>query len=148
MQCLYWLVKSEIPHTGHYNSLLKAVQFMGCEQLKHLHQSENAKYTSQRIIQEFLKVMAGQLEQQMFCSLQSSTFFSLLIDESTDIAVVNELVMYARFLIPDATVGTAFLTIAELPNGTAETVEGAIVPYLEDKSLSIERMMGFGSDDH
>ena len=30
MQCLYWLVKSEIPHTGHYNSLLRAVQFMGC----------------------------------------------------------------------------------------------------------------------
>ena len=47
MQCLYWLVKSEILHTGHYNSLLSAVQFMGCEQLKHLNQGENAKYTSQ-----------------------------------------------------------------------------------------------------
>jgi len=67
-------VKSEIPHTGHYNSLLKAVQLMGCEQSKHLHQGENAKCTSQRIIQEFLKVMADQLEQQMFCSLQSSMF--------------------------------------------------------------------------
>ena len=33
MQSLYWLVKSEILHTGHYNSLLSAVQFMGCEQL-------------------------------------------------------------------------------------------------------------------
>lgn len=75
MQCLYWLVKLEILHTGHYNSLLKAVKFMGYEQLKHLHQGVNAKYTSQRIIQEFLKVMAGQLEQQMFCSLQFSTFF-------------------------------------------------------------------------
>jgi len=48
---------------------------MGCERLKHLHQGENAKYTGQRIIQEFLKVMADQLEQQMFCSLQSSMFF-------------------------------------------------------------------------
>ena len=69
-----------------------------------------------------------------------------MIDESTDIAVLKELVMYAHFLLPDATVGTAFLTIAELQNGTAEAVKGAIVAYLDEKSLSIERMMGFESD--
>lgn len=62
MQCLHWLVKSEIPYTGHYNSLLSAVQVMGCEQLKHLNQGENAKYTSQQIIQEFLQVMAARFE--------------------------------------------------------------------------------------
>ena len=69
-----------------------------------------------------------------------------MIDESIDIAVVKELVVYARFLLPDATVSTAFLRISELPNGTAEAVEGVLVSYLEDKSLSIERMVGFGSD--
>ena len=61
MQCLYW---SEIPHTGNYESLLKVVQLMGCQQLKHLNQGENAKYTSQRIIQEFLQVMAVEIESQ------------------------------------------------------------------------------------
>ena len=54
--------------------------------------------------------------------------------------------MYARFRLPDATVSTAFLRISDFPNGTAEAVEGALVSYLEDKSLSIECMMGFGSD--
>lgn len=53
MQCLYWLVKHEIPHISNYGSLLKAVEFMGCERLHHLRVGENAKYTSQRIIQEF-----------------------------------------------------------------------------------------------
>ena len=42
MECLYWIIKSEIPHTTHYNSLVKAVEFMGCNQLKHLHHGENA----------------------------------------------------------------------------------------------------------
>ena len=44
MQCLYWLVKEDIPHTTNYPSLLNAVEFMGCTQLKHLQCSENAKY--------------------------------------------------------------------------------------------------------
>ena len=57
MQCLYWLVKEEIPHTTNYPSLLKAVEFMGCSQLKHLQCGENAKYTSRRITMEFLQVM-------------------------------------------------------------------------------------------
>ncbi len=36
MQTLYWLVLSEIPHTTNYPSLIQAVEFMGCSQLKHL----------------------------------------------------------------------------------------------------------------
>ena len=50
MQCLYWLVKSEISHTSHYGSLIGAMKFIGCDIFKHLHCGENAKYTSQRII--------------------------------------------------------------------------------------------------
>ena len=58
MQCLYWLVYSEIPHTTKYSSLVDAVQFMGCEHFKLLHRSENAKYKSEHIIQEFRQVMS------------------------------------------------------------------------------------------
>ena len=43
MQCLYWLVKEEILHTTNYSSLLNAVEFMGCTQLKHFQCSEIAK---------------------------------------------------------------------------------------------------------
>ena len=123
MQCLCWLVKSEIPHTGNSESLLNAVHFMGCEQLMHLNQGENAKYTSQRIIQDFLEVMAVQIEHQMLRNVRGG-YFSVMIDKSTDIALCKELVMYAHYLLPDATVGTAFVTISELFNGTAETIGG------------------------
>ena len=43
--------------------------------------------------------MGCQLEYQVFYSLLSSTFFSLMIDESTDIAVVKELVMYTTHCV-------------------------------------------------
>ena len=31
MQCLYWLVKSEVSHTTKYGSLVDTVQYMGCD---------------------------------------------------------------------------------------------------------------------
>ena len=140
MQCLYWLVKSEVPHTSHYNSLVKAVEFMGCDHLRHLHKGDNEKYTSQRIIQEFLQVTGGQIERDQFESLLSSPFFSIMIDESTDVAVLTEMVIYVRYISPEAEVCTHFLTITELPDGTAETIERTVTTYLEHKGLSIAQI--------
>ena len=146
MQCLYWLVKEEIPHTTNYPSLLNAVEFMGCTQLKHLQCSENAKYTSRRITTEFLQVMGEQVEQEKLNDLLASPVFSILIDETTDIAVINEMAIYARFIDSDAHVRTVFLKIVELANGCAETIEAALMAYLEEQSIPLSRLVGFGSD--
>ena len=37
-------------------------------------------------------------------------------------------------------------SISELFNGTAETIEGELVPFLDNKPLSINNMVIFGSD--
>ena len=42
--------------------------------------------------------MAVQIEKEQLQSVLSSAYFSLMIDESTDIAVLNEMVIYARFI--------------------------------------------------
>ena len=85
MQCLYWLVKEEIPHTLNYPSMLKAVEIMGCCQLKHLQHGDNAKYTSRRVTQEFLQIMGDMIEQAQLRNLVASPVYSLLIDVTTDI---------------------------------------------------------------
>ena len=146
MQCPYWLVKSEVPHTTNYNSLIKAAEFMGCPQLKHLYHGENAKYSSQRTIQEFLKVIGEQIEQEILVNLLTSPLYSIMIDETTDVSVLKELVVYALYLTTGAKVCTSFLAIIDLPNGTAETVERYLTTYLESKNIPISRMVGFGTD--
>ena len=146
MQCLYWLVKSEIPHTTHYNSLITAVEFMGCQHLQHLNHGENAKYTSQRTIQEFLQVIGEQIEHELLNSVHTSPMYSIMIDETTDVSILKEMVIYVMYLTPEAKVCTGFLTINELPDGTAETVEKNLTAYLESKDMPLSRMVGFGSD--
>ena len=63
-----------------------------------------------------------------------------MIDESTDVAVLTEMVIYVRYISPEAEVCTHFLTITELPDGTAETIERTVTTYLEHKGLSIAQI--------
>jgi hypothetical protein len=145
MQCLYWLVKSEVSHTTKYGSLVDAVQYMGCDYFKHLNVAENAKYKSQRIIGEFLQVIATQIEEKQLQNALSADYFSLLIDESTDVAVINEMVIYARYMY-NGNVATTFLKICELFNGTADTIETSLQEFMTDKGLPISRKVGLGTD--
>ena len=72
--------------------------------------------------------MATQIEKEKLQDVLSSKFYSLMIDESTDVAVVNEMVVYARY-IKNGKVTTTFMKICELFNGTADTIENTLVSY-------------------
>ena len=63
--------------------------------------------------------------------LQSSEFFSLMTDESTDIGVLKQLVLVGRY-VSNSGVKTSFLYIRDIVNGRAETVEGSILHTLSD----------------
>ena len=90
--------------------------------------------------------MGKQVEQKKLNDLLASPVFSILIDETTDIAVINEMVIYACFIDLDAHVRTVFLKIVELTNGCAEIIEAALMAYLEEQSIPLSRLVGFGSD--
>ena len=115
--------------------------FMSCDYFKHLSHEDNAKYKSQRII-EFFQIMAVQMEKEQLQGVLSSSYFSLMINKTTDIADLNEMVIYARY-IENGKVSTNFLKICELFNGTADTTETTLVAYMEDKGLSV---VGLGTD--
>ena len=126
--------------------MLKAVEFMGCTQLKHLNCGENAKYSSRQVKMEFLQVMGEQVVQEKLNNLLASPIFSILINETIDIAVISEMVIYARYLDANAHPCTVFLKITELPNGCAETIESALLSYLEEHFIPLSCLVGFGSD--
>lgn len=55
MKCMYWLVKEEV---AKFASLLNLVLDLGCSYLKALNQGENAHYTSERIMNEFVQALS------------------------------------------------------------------------------------------
>ena len=42
---------------------------------------------------------------------------------------------------------TSFLCIIDIPNGTAEKIENAILQYVGDKLLQVTKLCAFGSDE-
>ena len=99
---------------------------------------------TQQTIRELLQSLSSVVEEQVLEDLQSSEF-SLMTDESTDIAVLKQLVLVARYLTKGG-VRTSFLHVRNIHNGTAETIEAALLQSLTDKGLIITRLRGLGSD--
>ena len=147
MKSIYWLAKQEIPHTTNYVPLLNLARSWGCEFVDHLFVGRNATYCSERMVQEFLDVLASQIEIDQHKDIFSSQYISLMTDETTDIAVVKELVLYARYLAPDGGAPkSTFLKIRDLVDGTAESIYNAITQYCETKDIPLSKCVGFGSD--
>lgn len=139
-------MKSELPHATNYGFLLKAIEFMGCIQLHLLHHGDTAKYTSQKVTLEFLEVIGEQIEAEQLKALVNAPFFSVMVNVSTDVAILKELVIYCRYVASSGKVHTSFLSILQLFNGTAEAVEEALRACLEGKSMPSSHLVGFSSD--
>ena len=146
MKIIYWLAKEEVAHTTKYESLLDLAIDLGCNYLKDLNVAGNATYRSRQIVGEFLQSISRQLEEDTLQQLVSSTYFSIMTDESTDISVLKQLVLVVRYLLPTGDVTTSFLAIDDLPDGTAETIEAAILKITDTKSVDLSKLRGFGSD--
>lgn len=61
-----------------------------------------------RITQEFIQVMGDMIEQAQLRDLLASPVYSLLIDETTDIAIIKEIVIYAHYIDSEAQIHTVF----------------------------------------
>ncbi|XP_038054694.1 zinc finger protein 862-like [Patiria miniata] len=98
-------------------------------------------------MQEMIEVLATVTRQKIHKSLQESPCFSLLIDETTDVAVLNQLIIFAQYLSPKSgKVTTSFLQVVDLPNGLAQTITTAVQDMLQSLSLPQTKFVGLGSD--
>ena len=150
MRSLYFLLKPSLPHTTVFGPFLDFCILQGCEYLSNLHLAGNAHYQSERIIHEFLAEFGTQVFRGLLSQLNDSLYIALMADETTDIAVTKELILYARYIVPTATpqqcVRSIFLQLSELSDGKANTITTAILELLSSLDLSINKVMGFGSD--
>ena len=73
--------------------------------------------------------------------LQSDSI-SLMVDESTDVLVLKQQVIYGRCVV-DGELRSHFLGMKDLINGTAETIETSLVQFLQYVGLNVS---SFGSN--
>lgn len=143
---MYWPIKAEGPHTTNFESLVELCESLGCEYLQNIRKADNAKYTSERFMQEVVEVL-GSCPRGDSKGSEGFTLLAILADETTDKAVLEQLILYVRYLLGKGTIECSFLGTFELSNCKTQTITDKICSVCNDLDLSLnERMCGFGSD--
>ena len=145
MRILYWLAKEEVAHFTKFDSLRQLCLDLGCNYFKELNVGGNAKYNSHQMIDEWLTILSDTIEEDLLRKIQLSPAIGLMCDESTDISVTKELILYAR-IIACKKVSTHFLKLIDIPDGKAETIETALISYLDQTNIPISSITVFSSD--
>ena len=145
IKVMHWLAKEEIAHTTKFESLISLAVSIGAKELKSRSKGGNAKYTSERTMYEIIEVLSATIEEEILQVISTSPLISILCDESTDIAILKQLVVYVRY-IKNGEVVTRFLKIQDLFDGTAVTIEAALIDILSKLQIPLEKVAAFGSD--
>ena len=77
--------------------------------------------------------------------LHKASYYSIMADECTDIATVEELSVYCRW-VEDGLPVEHFLEIIHLPKGYAEIIYSALIDCLKEKNLQVKKIVGMGFD--
>ena len=163
---LYFLAKQRIPHTTNFEPLLDLLGLLGVNVKSRIQIAKNALYTSDKSIQEMIFVISEVIESQILKEMRESSHFSLLLDESTDCTVTEQLVIHGRY-IHHATgelkshflkvIDTLQPEIESVCSGSAsnvdtcisvcaQTITNRVSEYVASAELEMEKLRGIGTD--
>ena len=94
---------------------------------------------------EVLQCLARAIMHLLVNDINTAECFSLLIDESTDVSIHKQLVLYVVFPTPSGP-SCQYLRIIQLVGGTAVTIHQAIVTEFNNLGINIKQMLGLATD--
>ena len=134
LRCLYWLAKQEVPHTTNFSSLKELCVLLGNTTLPRLAVSKNMTYQSEQSMQEILQAISSCLEEEALRKVCASPYYSIVVDESTDLSVQKQLGVVVHYLDMDTALPECkYMKLLEITSvhATAEVVTSIITGYLE-----------------
>lgn len=143
MLSVYWLAHEEIANVK-LKSLLKLEEQVGLQEMSHW------KNTSERCQREQRLLLGQLLKKTTLARIKEAKWFSILVDEVTDCAVIEQLLIYIGYVDETGETHFDFLEVkdclATSDSADAETITRLIIEELKESGLQVEHACGFGSD--
>ena len=116
LRILYFLCKQKIAHFPNLDEVVQLMVENGDDEVrKHLDTApRNANYGSHVAISEYLDAISLGVQQGLLKSLKEAAFYSILADESTDIATLEELFICFRWVDSSGSPVEHFLGLVSL----------------------------------
>nr|XP_006813847.1 PREDICTED: zinc finger protein 862-like [Saccoglossus kowalevskii] len=117
----------------------------GCKSLEILRHSDRVCYTHSTSVDDFLECIAEVVENEIIRKMKSAKFYSLELDESTDIGICQNLMIYIRGVV-DGKIESHFLSVSMLSSATAEALYEEVKHVIDDKGLLLSNLISLGTD--
>lgn len=135
---VYFAAKENQPNSD-VNKLLDLLKLSGVD----VKYSDLHSETISDIQQSLLWV----IDENMKSELESTKYYGLVVDESTDLSVHKKLVIYIRYVCPKShNVKSKLIGDIRIQDGTAETIVMEIKNKLKGVGLETVNLVGLGSD--
>ncbi|XP_060571778.1 E3 SUMO-protein ligase KIAA1586-like isoform X2 [Ruditapes philippinarum] len=122
----------------------------GVSQLADLKVNKHTSYEHSDSTREFQESISAVIEENILERVKSSEKYSLMFDESTDISVHQNLIMYIRILETDhlgvVNPKTHFFCIDSLERANAESIYAKVICTLNEKGIKLSGLCGVSTD--
>ena len=144
LQCSYFLAKNNLSY-----DLQEDLCWFVQTQIKNATGKDfelgYGSYTNDKAAREMIASFAMDIESDTTSKIKEAKYFTLMIDESTDISTSKNLIMMVRFAEKGQVV-TKLLDIVAVTCGKAEAIQQAITDKFSKAGLDFKDLVGFSSD--
>ena len=146
LRIMYFLCKQKIVHFSNFDEVVQLMVENGNDEVrKHLDTApRNANYGSYVAISEYLDAISLWVQQGILRSLKEAAFYSILADESTDIATIEELSICFRWVDCSGSSVEHFLGLISLSACDAASIFAALKSFLADSDIDAGKLRGQG----
>ncbi len=102
-------------------------------------------YQSAHTCKEFSGIFSEMLDQELMDQLKQSPFFTLQLDESTDVSMEKHLAIYITYKYGNKPV-TRFLQLRKIQDADAGAIVNAVVSVCASRGISMSKLVGLGTD--
>lgn len=105
---------------------------------------KNASYKSPDIQIELIHLAGLEVRDSLLCKIKSAGWLSVMADECTDIATIEQMSICIRFVDDKPEVGEAILGFVKLDCTDAESISTSLLSFLKscNLDLTVRGMMG------
>ena len=146
MRSIYFQAKKNIANMV-LSDLVELQVENGCEELRILMKLESQPlYTHHASADDFRDSMAKVVEDGYLPEVINAKYFALMMDESTDVAIQQTLMVYVRIVDDDGRVRTHFLSTVRLDAADAAGIYKAAYDVMTSKGFDQQRLIALATD--